>query len=350
MISARPTFSLGGRDTPELAGRLVSMRIVDGILGLARCEARFGNWGNIRGKIDFLYFDRQTLDFGKDFRVSFGGQTLFDGRITGMEGLFHENRPPELDVLAEDRFQDLRMTRRTRSFHDLTDSDLAKTIASDHALTPEIDVHGPSQKVIAQVNQSDLAFLRERMRSLDAEVWVEGKTLHAKAHSSRGDKTTALTYRNELRAASVLADLAGQRTGLTVGGWDVAAKAAITEKADDSVLGNELNGGLSGASILRKALGARVEALAHTVPLDSATAHAEAESSFKGQARQFVTARGVAEPDGKIRVGTFVDLKGIGPLFNGKYYVREVRHVFDDSDGQGFRTEFTAERPGLGKP
>ena len=36
-----------------------------------------------------------------------------------------------------------------------------------------------------------------------------------------------------------------------------------------------------------------------------------------------------------------------GPLFSGKYYVCEVKHLFD---GEGLRTEFVAERPGLGKP
>ena len=41
-----------------------------------------------------------------------------------------------------------------------------RTIASDHSLTPEIDASGPTHKVLAQVNQSDLAFLRERRSHL----------------------------------------------------------------------------------------------------------------------------------------------------------------------------------------
>src|SRR5258705_8493580 len=42
--------------------------------------------------------------------------TLFEGRIMALEGQFPEGRQPQLVVLAEDRFQDLRMTRRTRTF------------------------------------------------------------------------------------------------------------------------------------------------------------------------------------------------------------------------------------------
>jgi len=66
------------------------------------------------------------------------------------------------------------MTRRTRSFADASDADVMRTVAQDHSLTPDIDVSGPTHKVLTQVNQSDLAFLRERARAVDAEVWVEG--------------------------------------------------------------------------------------------------------------------------------------------------------------------------------
>jgi len=40
-------------------------------------------------------------------------------------------------------------------------------------------------------------------------------------------------------------------------------------------------------------------------------------------------------------------LKELGPLFNGKYYVAEVKHLFDGT--KGIRTEFVGERPGLGR-
>jgi hypothetical protein len=42
-----------------------------------------------------------------------------------------------------------------------------------------------------------------------------------------------------------------------------------------------------------------------------------------------------------------VDLKGLGPLFSGKYYVVAVQHMFDGI--HGLRTAFTVERPGLGQ-
>ncbi|HEY2963005.1 MAG TPA: hypothetical protein VGJ37_11350, partial [Pyrinomonadaceae bacterium] len=198
-----------------------------------------------------------------------------------------------------------------------------------------------------QVNQSDLAFIRERARGIDAEVWMDGSTLNAKSHSSRSGSPLQLTYGNQLREFTVLADLAMQRTSVAVNGWDVSSKSALQYEATDSVISSELNGDSSGVSILQSSFGARKEALVHTVPLNSQEAQHEAESFFKFSARRFVVGYGVAETKAALRVGAQLDLKGLGPLFNGKYYVSEAKHIFDSA--KGLRTEFRAERAGIGK-
>lgn len=344
--SARPTINVSGQDDAALAEGLQRMEITETVHGLFRCEAVFANWGARDGNVDFLYFDRAKLEFGKPFQVKFSGDVLFDGRIMALEATFPEAGASEITVLAEDRFQDLRMTRRTRTFSDISDADIFRRIASDHALTAAPRVAGPTYKILAQVNQSDMAFLRERARSIDAELWMEGSTLHAETRANRRGSALELTHGHELRSFRVIADLATQRSSVTANGWDVAGKSPLQHAADASVITGELNGDISGVSVLQAALGERKEALAHTLPLTSQEVQAVAESYFKMCARRFVVGHGVAETQGKLRVGTAVSLKNLGPLFSGKYYVIEARHRFDSQ--LGIRTEFTAERVGLG--
>lgn len=345
---SRPTFLVDNREDGELANRLLSMTVAEDTAGLFRCEAVFGNWGEKNGKSDFIYFDRQKLDFGKAFQVKLGDDPIFVGRIMALEGRFASARPPEIVVLAEDRFQDLRMTRRTRTFEQVSDSDLFNQVASDHGLTPQIDVSGPTHKVLAQVNQSDLAFLRERARAVDAELWMDDSTLHVQARGNRNGGTIQIGFGNQLREFNVLADLAHQRTSVSVSGWDVSGKQAIKHEAPSSIMSSELGSDTDGASILSGKLAARKEQIAHAVPITAAEAQARAEAIFKMGARRFVTGFGVAETNGKMRVGTFLDLQGLGPLFSGKYYLSDVKHLFDGKNG--LRTEFVGERPGLGQP
>jgi uncharacterized protein len=342
--SGRPTIGVGGQDDADLEAGLLGLSVVETAQGLYRCEAVFGNWGGD----DFRYFDRRKLDFGKPFSVKIGADVIFDGKITALEAHFPYGKPPEIAVLAEDRFQDLRMTRRSRAFEDVSDADVIRRIASDHGLRPSVDVQGPTHKVLAQVNQSDLAFLRDRARAVGAELWMEGDALHAAPRSSRGRASVELKPGGALRELSILADLAAQRTSVTVGGWDVSRKEAISREATDAILQGELGSDESGASVLRAALGRRKEAIAHGVPLTGEEAQRRAEAHMRAIARRFVVARGVAEPDGRLRVGATAELQDVGPLFNGRYYVSEVRHLFDGT--HGLRTEFSAERPGLGRP
>jgi phage protein D len=345
---SRPSLLISGQEDSGLAQALLQLIICESVHGLYHGELKFGNWGPSHNAIDFLYFDRKKLDFGKTVQVKVDDNKLFDGRISALEGRFNEGSPPEIAVLVEDRFQDLRMTQRTRSFEEVSDADVMRRIAQDHGLQPQVDADGPTHHVLQQVNQSDLSFLRERARFLDAEIWLDNQTLYCKSRSKRNDGTVKLSYGGELREVTVTADLAEQQSSVTVVGWDVAGKQQIKYEASDQVLGAELNGGTSGASVLNSAFGQRKKVLSHTLPLTTTEAQTEAESVMKMTSRRFLVARGMAQGNAKLNVGSYVDMAGLGPLFSGKYYLSYVKHIFDGK--QGYLTEFTAERPGLGTP
>jgi phage protein D len=353
VISAIPSLTLDGQVNASLGEGLLNLVVTDSVEGLCACEINVGNWGSQSGSIGFLYLDRQTLDFGKTLQVKFGPSgsegTVFEGRISALEAQYPNGTQPYLTILAEDRFQDLRMTRRTRTFEDSSDDSVIQQIASDHGLTPDVQVSGPTHKVLAQVNQSDLAFLRERARTLDAELWIESGTMHVAARARRTSSSNlTFNYPGTLREFSVLADLAHQCSGLTVSGWDVSSKQAIAHQADDSLLQGELAGGSSGASVLKAKLGDRTETVVHAVPQSTDEAQAIAETLFKRTGRQFVTGRGIVDPDPRLCVGSSITLKGLSSLFNGTYYVTGVRHLFDRQNG--LRSEIRVERPGLGAP
>jgi phage protein D len=321
--------------------------VVETLDGLFRCEAVVGNWGTKNNALGFLYFDRQLLDFGKTVTIRIDRETVFEGRIMGLEAHYPDRQSPRLVILAEDRFQDLRMTRRTRSFADISDADLMQRIASDHGLQSDIQLSGPTHRVLAQINQSDLGFLRERAREVDARLWFADGRLRVRRGSDANGEAIDLTYGSGLKEFSVLADLAGQRTSVTVSGWDVADKRQMKFEATSDAIRPELDGGQSGAEVLDAAIGKRKEAYVRTVPLTSQENQATAEALFREQARRFVRGRGVAEADGRLRVGRRVNLLGLGPLFSGKYELAEVRHLFDRR--RGIRTEIAVARPDLGQ-
>jgi len=352
LYSARPSLILDGREDPNLDDAVLAMSVEETTAGLYCAELVVGNWGATGGgNVGYLYFDRQLFDFGKSLSIQVGeadtAASIFEGRISGLEGRYPQDRSPELLILAEDRLQDLRMTRRTRTFEDVSDRDVIEQVARQHNLRTDLDVDGPTYRVLAQVNQSDLAFLRERVRSIDAELWIEGDTLHAQSRARRESSEVTMTYGQALHEFSVTADLAGQRTELGISGWDVQAKEGLEEQVGADAIQSELDGGLSGSELLQSAFGSRVERIVHAVPWSAEEAQAVATASFRNMARRFVRGRALCEGDGRIRVGTHVRLQELGTLFDGVYYVTRAKHTFDLA--MGFRTHLVVERPSLGR-
>jgi uncharacterized protein len=349
--AARPRISLDGSEEPALAQQLLGLFVEETVAGLYRCEATFVNWGPKNGGVGFLYFDRDVLEFGRELKIEMGAGdaagTVFDGRITALEGRFSDARAAELLVLAEDRLQDLRMTRRTRTFEDVTDADVINRIAAAHGLRADVDVSGPTHRIVAQVNQSDLALARERARAVAAELWVEDGTLRARTRTARAGGSLRLTYGGGLREFVVTADLAEQASGFRVAGWDATGKQAVAHRATASILSVELAGGTAGASVLESALGAREQQVVHALAVSDAEARALAEAMYARMARRFVVGNGVADGDARLRVGAELELHRIGSLFDGVYRVTRVRHTFDPE--HGFRTAFSVERPALGR-
>lgn len=346
ITAARPEVKIDGRTVQDLSNALELLRIHEGRETPAMLELQVGNWGTpaAGGSPDFRYLDRRTLDFGKRVEVRLGDSPLFRGRISGLEAVFPRSGVPALVVLAEDELQPLRLARRTRTFTDVSDADLVRTVAGDHSLTAEVNLDGPTHKLVAQLDQSDLAFLRDRVRAVGGELWARDGKLHAAPRTDRAGagRPPKLRLNQEISELRVRADLAHQATAVVVGGWDVAAAAAIKERAGDSVLGAEARDGETGATVLERVFGARVQTVVAATPVSTSEAQARAAAIFRARARRFVRGEAVCVTSGELVVGRKVTLEGAGAPFSGDYQLVDVVHRFDAV--AGMRSEIVFER------
>lgn len=348
LYSAAPVFEVDGRARGELARDVVRLEVEEGTDGLKALTLRllaFGPAG--RAEEELLYLDGRILDFGKELSVSLGSaaaaQTVFRGKLSALEADLAEGREPQVVAFAEDALMDLRMTRRTRTYEDVTDSDVASEIASLHGLRAEVDAEGPTYDVVQQWNLADLAFLRERARRIQAEVWADEGTLYFQGRGRRSAPEATLVMGNELLALTVRADLAHQRTAVRVSGYDAAERAGIDEEAGEDAIRAEVSGGRTGPQVLGQAFGDRVSHRSREVPLTPGEARDWARAEMLRRCRSFVQASGVTRGTPDLRVGSRLALERVGtPFEGGGYYATRVRHTYDLTNG--FRTHFEAER------
>jgi phage protein D len=351
LSSTTPVFKVDGEAKGPLGRDVLRLEVEHTIEGLKTLTAHFIAIGAADAPEEqLLHLDGSDLDFGKQLEVSIGPpgdeRIIFKGIVSALEADFDEGRPPRVVVFAEDALMKLRMTRRLKTYENVSDADIATQLAGEHGLSPETSADGPTYDVVQQWNMSDLAFLRDRARLVQAEVWVEDSKLCFKTRPNRTGTTLALVRGNQLISVRARADLAHQRSKVKVSGFDAKQRQQIEQEAGGDAISAEASGGVTGPSLLERALGERVSHRVREAPLLDAEATAWARAEMLRRARGFVTVTGTTSGTPDLVVGSRVTLERVGPPFEGgTYYVTRVLHTFDLTDGH--RTHFDAERPTL---
>lgn len=348
-VATAPVFKVGGQVRGEMARDVSRLDIEEATDGLKHLSLRLvaqGPQGSAPEEQQ-LYLDGSLVDFGQTLEVSIGpggaARIVFTGFVSGIEADFAEGREPHVVLYAEDRLMALRMTRRMKTWSAMSDADIAAAIAAEHGLQADTAADGPTYAVVQQWNQSDLAFLRERARLIQAEVWFEDETLKFKSRSQRSATAITLVQGRDLIEVQLRADLAHQRSRVKASGWDASTREAIDEEAGDDVIQAEIAGGRSGPAVLQQAFGERVSYRVRENPQAAGEAAAWARAEMLRRCRSFVTVSGTTSGTPDMVVGSGLTLDRVGTPFNGGGYTAvRVCHSYDLHNGH--RTHFEAQR------
>lgn len=350
VYAARPTLRFGGEEDARAAELLLSMRMEEGEGGLRSLSLLLSNWASTPdGDAGPAFPDDRRLRLGAAIEVYSGDQTapreIFRGSISAIEERFRGGHAPEIMVLAEDALQRARLARRSRVYRDQSPADVVRAVAAGLGLQPVVGGLDAPVASWAQIDETDLAFLRRLLSRFDADLQVVGEEIHV---SPRGDVrrgVLALNALTDLHWLEVGADLSEQVTRVGVRGWDEVAGRAVAGSAEQ-VAHPGPGRGRDGAGVLAEAFGERPDNLGHLSARTGEEAQAIAQAAFDHRARRFVRARGATEGNARLRVGVHLGLTGTGARFDNDYYVTRTCHRFDLQDG--YRTEFEAECAYLG--
>lgn len=344
-----PVFLVGGQLVRDLARDCIRLDVREGVEGMRRLEACFlaVGAGATGPSAQLLHIDGSTVALGSELKVAIGATAqqryVFEGTVSAVELVLEDGSPPTVVVLAEDALMKLRMSRRMRSWLSVSDADLARSLAEEHGLQAEVDAPGPTYDVVQQLNQSDLAFLRERARLVQAELWATGQTLHFASRTARQGTELTLVLHRDLLSVRLTADLSAQRSEVHVTGYDAGQKEVIDERAGSDTIAAETTGSRTGPSLVERVFGSATSLRVREAALAADEAQAWARAEMLRRSRGFVIANGQTNGSPDLVVGSRLTLSGVGQVFEGAgYYTTAVRHTFDRA--HGFRSRFQAER------
>ena len=227
-----------------------------------------------------------------------------------------------LEVICKAEAVRLTQTRRSRSFHDVTDTDVMNEMAEGAGLSADIAATKGTHHQLVQYQCTDWDWILSRAEHLGLVVEVDGKDLRIFPPDGSQAPGLSLVYGATILELELELDAEGQPAAASTSTWSPADQATVEAEGADP--GLPLPG--KTAADLPSVLGADPPLLHHGGSLleeeISAWAGALLLKSRLGAVRGRVRCQGTAKPT----PGQVVELKGVGARFSGKSFVSAVRH------------------------
>ncbi len=273
-----------------------------------------------------------------------GGGTVvvFKGEITSVATVYDEGQLATFTVRGYDKSYRLHRESKTKAWLEMTDSDIAQSIAGNVGLSPQVEATTEVFKHVFQNGLSDMEFLQQRAARIGFEVFVRDEKLYFRKPDPTG-QDAELEYGTEqgLHTFHVLLTVANQVNKVTVKGWDVAKKEAITGEASSSQTAPQINVGGWGGAVASSKVSSATRLEVRQPVQSQADADAVAKAILNEVNGSFIEAEGEAHGTPHLKAGMVIKLTKLGSKFSGKYKLTTVRHSY--SADNGFMTFFTVE-------
>jgi phage protein D len=303
------------------------------------------NWDMNQRKVTWV--DDPLFAEGNEVKILMGYldaelKELLTGEITGLEPEFTADDPFILTVRGYDRRHRLLRGRQTRSFAQMKDSDIARQIASEAGLSPQVQDSKVILAYVFQHNQTDWEFLQGRARRIGYEVVVQDKTMHFRPQQSDQKQALTLSLDEDIVEFYPRSTTLTQVGQVAVHGWNPQEKKAIVGLAGAGQETSKMGGATSGPQATKRAFG-QASSVAVAWPVFSqAEADQIALGRFNDMALAYVSGEGVCHGRADLRAGTVVKIEDLGERFSGLYYITTTSHTI--SAKQGYRTTFRVRR------
>lgn len=267
---------------------------------------------------------------------------VFAGEITGLEPEFSFNKMPRLVVRGYDRRHRLTRGRKTRSFVQQKDSDIASQIAGEAGLSVEAVDSDVTHDYVLQANQSDMEFLQERARRIHYEIAIDDKTLKFRpVPFDQGEALTLSAESGGLLEFYPRLTSAFPVTEVKVRGWSAMDKKEIVGQSKTGDEPSKMGGDKSGAAVVEGAFGAAAGLIADHPVMSQAEADQVAKARYNSAGLTLIEGSGVCFGTADVRGGKVIKIDGVGKHFSGNYFVTAARHTYTP---RGYYTHFDVRR------
>ena len=353
-IVAPITLKVGGTDLdPKFANRLIDVKVRQSLLAPDVADVRIMDPRTGDPSEDFSFIKSASYAIGKEIEILTGGpdasapKRIFKGTIATLEPEFGEDSVIAA-FRAYDQSRKLTRGRQTRTFKNMSVSDVMQTVLQGAGFQPDVSSTSVVHEWLQQTEESDWDFLWRLARSVDYVMIVEDKKAKLGPLSEMTTDVPFLEWgkgQSQHRLFSFLPTLSAAQVPEKVVAIAHDAKSH-QEWIGEAPTFSETLLAESQASGKVKTDGSPI--YTGTAYRLATTAANQSEINAKAKAiaarllQTAAEATGVAEGRPDLIPGAKVEVKSIGP-FAGKYIISEAIHTY--RGGSGYRTQILCAGP-----
>ncbi len=292
----------------------------------------------------FKIVSQDTFSIGKMVEILAGWQgsgvsSIVKGEITSVDLDATLDHAPLLTVRGYAKSHRLHRGRQSKSYLQMTDSDIASKVAQSAGLQISADTTSTVHDYVLQHNQTNWDFLKERAARIGFELFMDGSTLHFRKPQRGQTKGPDQTFGQNLLSLRVKVSASFQSDQVTVRAWDPISKQAIVGQATSGELAPTTGISGTGSSVASSAFSSNTTYVVNMPVTDQTEANNLAQAIFNDLDGTFIQAEGVSMGDASLKPGLTVSIKSVGSRLSGDYYVTSTTHTINPSQG-GYTTAF----------
>lgn len=298
----------------------------------------------------FEWLDKDTFKVGAEVEVESGYETtnesgasemtsVFYGEVTSLEVDMDTEKDVVFFVHCLDKSHRLHRGRQSRTFVNVTDSDIVSQLASEAGLTAATDATSEVHDWVMQNNQTNWEFLIERAGRASRRLYVQGqRELHFKKVKNEGEATISLSWGDNLISFRPHVAAGHQVDTVEVRGWNRKTKEAIIGQATTPNGIPQVGGPNDGGAVTQAAFSSAKMVVTDHPIFSQSEADTLAQSVRDDIGGNFLEAEGTCLGDPHLKPGVAVEIKNIGTKYSGKYVLSSTVHTYSTN---GYLTDFT---------
>ena len=332
-------IKLAGQDiSPDEMAQLLDVTIEQDLVLPDAFTLRFRDSDQRPGQDEqsvFAFLDGDRFAVGAEVEILSAREevpaSLLKGEVVAVEADARADGAPLVTVRGYDNAYRLHRERKSRTFLNVSDADLVRTIAREYGLSTQA---GPATTIhdhIFQDNQTDWEFLRTRAHRIGYELFVRDRVLHFRAPGAAGETPEVEFYLSLLRLRLRLS-APSQVSEVVVKGWDPKQKQEVVGQASRATVQPSIGETRSGSAMART-LGTGKYLVSDPLATTQAQATQLAQSIFDDIAGEFIHLEGTCLGDATIKPGQAIKIAKVGRRFSGQYYVSGATHKITAEEG-----------------